>query len=96
MSDLIKVKEEDRIICPGCNSVLALLLITTVKEGRLGVKTRYKMVDCYKCGADAFVTKIFDGNANISAPAIGLSLEHVDTDMDDEGVITCILKTTKD
>lgn len=92
---MTEIKEQDKIVCPGCNTTLVLVLVTTVKDHKKSVRTKYKVVDCFNCGSDSFMSKIYQGAVSVAPPTKNLSIELVDTDVDDEEVITCTIKTTK-
>ena len=92
--DLILLREEFPINCIYCDTALARLIFTTNKEDTKSVKTKFKVINCYKCGKDNPSTKIFEGIGYIVPPNDKVALHNVDTTIE-EDIICCIFKAFK-
>jgi predicted nucleic-acid-binding Zn-ribbon protein len=95
--------EEYTIKCYNCGTALAEVVLTETNEARqnrnLKIQTtKFKIVDCPKCGKHSFNTKHFHGSTVIGPLLDGYTLDEVDTEFDyDHGQqnIYSILKLRK-
>jgi predicted nucleic-acid-binding Zn-ribbon protein len=92
--DLIGFSEisSDIIKCGDCGLKLLDIVVTETNENRISrglkpQKTKYKVVDCPKCGGSSFETKVYEGSVIRGPISNEYITEDVDCDVDDEGVI---------
>lgn len=91
--------EELTIKCGDCSTPLAEVVLTEDNNSRQrrslpAQSSKFKIVDCPKCGGSSFVTKVFEGTTIVGPVRDGFDLEDVDTDVDD-GVIVSTFKVRK-
>ena len=95
----LKELEELTIKCGDCGTSLAEVVLTEDNASRqnrsLPVRfSKFKVVDCPKCGGSSFETKVFEGTTVVGPVKEGQDLEDVDTDVND-GVIVSTFKVRK-
>jgi hypothetical protein len=97
----LRVVEEDVIKCNICKSPLAFVLVSETNEDRKKrqlkpIRTQFKFDSCYKCQGKSNLSKLYEGSVNIaeSKPNI-MTIEEVNTEVNDQGIIIVILKASR-
>ena len=99
--ELIGLTELEELVikCGDCGTSLAEVVLTednTSRQNRSlpAQSSKFKIVDCPKCGGSSFETKVFDGTTVVGPVKDGFDLEDVDTEVSD-GVIVSTFKVRK-
>lgn len=92
--DLIGLSEvsSDIVKCGDCGSKLVEIVVTETNEDRhkrglRPLKTKYKVIDCPKCGGSSFETKVYEGSVIRGSLSDNYIVDDSDCDVDDDGVI---------
>lgn len=96
----LKVVEDTEIKCGNCNVPLINVVVVETNDDRKirGLKPQKSQyqVQCYKCHGSSFKTKVFEGSTIIAGIADFITVDTVDTDILNNGVVFSKLLTKKD
>lgn len=86
--------------CADCNVKLANIVITEsndsrVERGKPPQKSKFRIINCYKCGGSSFDSKILEGSTNILSNKSDVDLNVIDTDILNDNTIYTVLETIK-
>lgn len=78
---------DEVVVCGDCGAELANIVVSETNTQRQArglkpLRSKFKIINCHKCGGKSFDTKIYEGTTSISPPLKqNISLSDIDTDI---------------